>query len=162
MNTLDLSKFQRTLTLDSGAKYQINVLNAWEGIRLGNQIKSVLLPLFGGTVDGINQTEDFISKSTPFTDMAIVLCDQLDKIQLEGVIGALLKGLTYQEVGQIPKDINPQGKDFENHFMANYGELLEVLAFSMKENFGSLFTGKGIHLRLMESVAGVMEPTSKG
>jgi len=161
MNQVDLSKFQKTLTLDSGLEYQISLLNAWEGIRLGNQIKGVILPLFGGTIDGINSSDDFISQSTPFTNIAITLCDQLDKVQLEGVIGALLKGLVLKEQGKAPKDLNPTSSAFEEHFMANYGELIEVLAFSLRENFGSLFTGKGIHLRLMEAVTGMGAPSTE-
>lgn len=149
--TLDITKFQKTLELENGDKYIINILKGRDGIRLFNKLKNVLLPLIGGTIDGIKQEDVSFSKITTFSDLALILCDQLDKIDVEDTILTLLKDCQYEKKGDIPKTVN-----FDIHFAANYGELLTVLEFALKENFGSLFMGKGIHLRLMETVTKVM------
>ena len=46
--------------------------------------------------------------------------------------------------------------DIEEYFAANYGELIEILEFSLKENFSSFFMGKGIKARFLQAIESLM------
>lgn len=157
MNKVDLSKFQRTFKASSGSQYRINILKGGVGIGLFLKLKNIVLPLFGGVLDGMSNDDVVLDKTTTYTDIALVLCEQMDKADIISVIETLLNGCTVktpEDAHSVPKDLN-----FDEHFMANYGDLLELLSFALQENFGSLFTSKGILPQLTTAMGAIKAST---
>jgi len=69
---------------------------------------------------------------------------------LSGAIQALTDRLAEEDVGKLCstllEDLRRDGSpvQFDTYFAANYGELSQLVAWSMKENFGSFFDGNPI------------------
>lgn len=132
-----LDKLQRSIDINDKT-YRIQVLGGLEGIRMGNKLLKVILPVLGGGLDGLKADDTFETPKT-WTNLTLLICDKIDDLNVEELITTLLKGCTVIENGQVPRDIN-----INIDFMANYGELVLLIEFALKENFGSLFTEKGI------------------
>lgn len=140
-------RLQAKKTLSNGKEVTIKRLPAMKGIKMANKLLKVVLPALGGTLDGVNASDDVLN-GTPrnFTHLAITICQQLDDLNVEEVI------LTLTEDMYI--DGNPV--EFDSYFASNYGELVEILEFALKENFSSFFMAKGISHRLISTLQGMM------
>lgn len=141
----DLSKLQRTKKINNN-EYTIKLLGGLEGIRVGNKLIKAVLPIVGGGLDGMKKDDIFDTPKT-WTHIALTVCEQLDELNAEELILTLLKGATIKYPDQPTKDL-----DINSDFMANYGELIVLLEFTLKENFGSLFTEKGIIQSLTQAI----------
>ena len=141
-----LSKFRRQKTLENGKKIQIKVLRATAGIAVAKKLMNVIAPALGGAADGMRHDDLIHGAPTSFTHLALTLCDQIDKVQIEDLISVLLEDMTVDG-----KDI-----EFDDYFAANYGELIEILEFSLRENFATFFTGKGMKARFLKVVQGLI------
>lgn len=141
-----INKFQSKKILSNGKEVTIRKLPAMEGIKIGNRLIKVILPAIGGTFDGLRHDDILHGSPKSFSHLALIICDQIDKIGIEDLILKLTEGMFI--------DGNPV--EFNQYFSANYGELVEILEFALRENFGSFFTQNGIIPRLMESLMGMM------
>jgi hypothetical protein len=135
------AKMVRRYTAESGKKYQIRMLPARQGGPLLFKLTKTLFPAAASIWDALSTDADLddIFGSSKFSEIAGVIVEQLADFDLNELIDKLLKGATIQEGEEFPRDIN-----IDMDFMADYGELLEVLGFAIKENFWSTLKGKGI------------------
>lgn len=139
----------KEITID-GNKYHINTLRGRDGYRISMQLSKVFLPLLGQTFDASRHDDVFHGAPKTFTDMAMILCNQLDKVDTESIIfDNLLKGLIK----------NGQPCDIDSEIQTRFDILFELVAFAIKENFGSLFSGKGLFSRFQEVVTNINSPT---
>ena len=134
-----------------GTKYHIHLLKARTGFNVSIELSKIFLPLLGQTFDASRHDDVFHGAPKTFTDMAMILCSQMDKVNVEEIIfDKLLKDLIVN--GQVCTDI-------DSVFRGKYDVLFELVAFAIKENFGSLFAGKGLLSRFQEVVTNISSPT---
>lgn len=136
-----VNKFRRTTTIND-KKFNIKLLKASHGIAVAKKLANVIIPALGGGLDGYTHDEFIHGAPKTFSDLSLVLCNQIDKIGVENLIVTLLEGL----------EVEGRTVDLDEYFMANYGELIAVLEFALKENFASFFTQSGMKARLMKGV----------
>lgn len=146
-----IDKFYATGTLSSGAKFKVKKLRMSVGIKIAKKLNKVILPLLGGTIDGLKHDDYIHGAPKSFSNLALLLCEQIDEAQVEDLIVVLLDGLT----------INNDEVDIDDYFAANYGELVEILEFSLRENFKSFFTGKGIQAQLVDKLKALLGLTQE-
>lgn len=118
----------RQLTLN-GKVYSIKLLPASKGMSVSSRLIKALGPAFGVMLDSNNE-DLFPEQVSMFTDLAIAIVRQLDELQLETTIKELLGCLS----------CDGQTVNFDEHFAGNYGELIAVTEYALKENFGDFFT----------------------
>ena len=126
----------------NGDEYIIKLLPAMQGISLFVRLTKAITPLIGMWADG-EKKEDFVlpEEDNLFTELALLFTSKLDDINIEEVTSALMNELTF----------NGKVVDFDEHFRANYCNLLLLLEEAIKENFGSFFVdylkAKGINFQ---------------
>lgn len=103
-------------TMIDGARYEMNTLPSDVGIKAVLQC----VRLFGSAY--VSSVDDF--------DLSL-LVQKLDDQEMLDWIGVMITGLGCDGI-----DV-----EFNEHFSANYGELLSVLKWSCEENFKSFFGG---------------------
>lgn len=113
----------RTRTTQIGEdSIQIVVLPTSEGWVMGTKLAEVLAPtlkeVFAGGAEEVN-----------FLELATAIVSKLDQLDHLTIIKRVLKDVA----------VNGAGIDFETHFSANYGVLVNYVAFALKENFSSFF-----------------------
>jgi hypothetical protein len=137
----------KQIMLDEGM-YAIKLLPSTQGIALALNLIRVFLPSIGAWADG-EKKEGLIlpEDNSMFSEVAMLLVGQMDRIDLSDVIKTLV-GNTL---------LNNQPINFEEHFVGNYGTLIELVEFALKENFGSFFT---TYLRKKGIVLGELMATS--
>ena len=125
---------------------QIYKLPASEGIVMGTKILKLILPVLGGFADEMFSEE---TKEVPktFSEISTRLVTQMDNVDILGIIKRLLSELA----------INRKEVDFDNYFMGNYGELILVVEFALRENFNSFFEVVGLKDRLLQVVGAVTD-----
>tara|TARA_R110002126_G_scaffold34517_7_gene106823 strand:+ start:582 stop:971 length:390 start_codon:yes stop_codon:yes gene_type:complete len=121
-----------------------------EGIAVAKRLLNVIAPTTGAALDGLQHDDILHGAPKSLSNLAMILCSQIDKAQIENLITVLLQDLY----------IEGQEVDVEEYFAANYGELVEILEFSLEVNFKSFFMGKGIKARLMKGVQTLMAQVS--
>lgn len=114
--------------------FKVKILGARDGFNIGLQISKLILPAIGSSIDGMRQDELLHGAPNTFGEAAQKLVQQMGEVDANDIVEKLLSGLIVDD-----EDVN-----WDDYFAANYSELLEVLTFSMKENFGSFFTGNDI------------------
>lgn len=128
----------------NGKSYSIQLLPASVGLDVSQKIIKTVGPALGVILDSKEEFE--FEESTFFTDLAIALTRSIDELDLINMSKALLKG-SYCDTQEIT---------FDTHFAGNYGELLSVLEFALKENFGDFFTsylkGKGLEIHTLRQM----------
>lgn len=156
MNANDiLSKHQATVTTESGRKYTINILRTSKSLPIFRKLVKIVLPIMGGTLDGLRHDEDYFGPAKTFSGIAEALVMRLDEIGIEQLVQDLLAGAYVQESpDSVPRDV-----DFDNDFAGEFGELFEVVEFAIEKNFGKMFQGKGMLHRLMGAVTAMSGQT---
>jgi hypothetical protein len=145
------NKFRRESKFtDSGKKFSVRILPMTEGISVAKKLLSVIAPTTGSALDGLQHDDILHGAPKSLSTLAMILCNQIDKVQVENLIIVLLQDLY----------IDNQEVNIDEYFAANYGELIEVLEFSLEVNFKSFFMGKGIKARLMKGVQTLMAQMS--
>lgn len=112
-----------------GKEVQIHLLPASEGIILASKLGATVLPSLGS----LQETSD---GEISILEVAAIVIANIEQLDVLDTIKKLLKGLT----------VNGQGVTFDDYFMANYGELVKILTFSLKENFSSFFSNGDMSL----------------
>ena len=140
---------QATTEID-GVNYSINLLNTSESLITGQSILELVLPSAGAAADGMFGEKDFLSdEPSTFTSIAFHLVRQMKEFQTVETIKKLLANATADGV-QI---------DFESHFRGKLSLLANLVEFSAKENFGSLFTDMGLKQRLTSYMENLIAQT---
>lgn len=119
-----------------GKQVQIYLLPATEGLRMAKELADVFVPTAGAFYQGV--AEGGIN----FENLAMVLVSELDKVDVAVIIARLLKDVA----------VDGSAINFDDYFMANYGELIEMVSFAMSENFSSFFAAKGLFERFLPKV----------
>lgn len=110
-----------------GKKVQIYVLPAGEGIAMATKLAEVALPMLGGL--GKDMQDGVTEADVDFGKIALAISGSLDKVDILAIIKRLLKDVT----------IDDSAVNFDDYFSCNYAELIAIMAFALKENFGSFF-----------------------
>jgi len=120
---------QKTFKDEAGEDVDVTLylLRAFRGLFLARQLGKVLLPVLGSFMAPTEEDED---PSVDFSRVAETLVESIDSIDVESLVKELLDGITIDGIEV----------DLDEYFMANYGLLLEIVAFSLQENFQSFFT----------------------
>lgn len=116
-------------TTVNGKKVHIYLLPATRGLVMAKKLSQLVLPTISGFAEASNP-ESGISLATVST----LLVESLDDLDIEDIVIQLLSNLV----------VEGQEVTFDDYFMANYGELVEILQFALEQNFSSFFTGKGL------------------
>lgn len=142
-NIMDnVNKFKRAKTLSNNDKAEITLIPATKALGLAKKLLNIIAPAVGGTLDGLRHDDYIHGAPRSFTDMALTLTQKIDESQLEEIIIALMYGLK----------INGENVNFDEYFTGNYGTMVELAEFSLKENFETFFTGKGIKARFLKTI----------
>lgn len=122
---------QKTFKDEAGEDIDVTLylLRAFRGLFLARQLGKVLLPVLGSFMAPTEEEEDE-DPSVDFSKVAETLVESIDSIDVESLVKELLDGITIDGI-----EVN-----LDEYFMANYGLLLEIVAFSLQENFQSFFT----------------------
>lgn len=113
--------------------YHIKLLDGRTGFRVAKSITSLVLPLLGESFDSGKHDDIYHGAPKTFRNMALLLLEQTDKIDIEDLIFNQM--FAYLVVDGAPVKL-------EDLVIGNYGVLVELVTFALKENFGSLFEGK--------------------
>jgi hypothetical protein len=126
------SKFNSDKEIN-GKRIQIRKLGALKGIKVIQQLSKVLIPLFGGSLDGFKHDDFIHGAPKTFAGLAMTIVESIDQLDVESLIL------------DFTRDIRVDGEAivFDDYFSANYSELLEVLEFCLKENFPDFFPKDG-------------------
>jgi hypothetical protein len=114
-------------------KFQIRKLGALKGIKIIQQLSKVLIPIFGGTLDGFKHDDFVHGAPKTFSSLALTIVESVDQIDVEGLILDFTKEMR----------VDGEAVVFDDFFSANYSELLSVLEFCLKENFPDFFPQDG-------------------
>lgn len=139
-------KITRETTINK-KKYTIKPLGAMDGLRHGRSLLAVVAPLLGGTMDGLRVSE-YVETPKSFTELALTLCQQLDKLDVDNLVISLLDGATCNSV---------EITDIDEQFRGEMGAFIELVGFALQENFGELFTGKGLFARLQKTYLNLLD-----
>jgi hypothetical protein len=125
----------------NGKRYTIKLLPARNGIVIGTQLIKTFLPALAAYADGAKKSQLVMPEDDNiWTSVAMLLVNQMDKINVLDIIDILLENLSE----------NGSSVKWDDAFVGNYSGLLQIIEFTMKENFGDFFTNylsqKGINL----------------
>lgn len=147
-----MSVFDRQRKLEKNNKtYQLTVLRAGEGYALALKLLKLILPAIGKGVDGLQHDDVIHGAPSTFSELALTITEQMDKANVLEITQTLLKDVA----------VDGQSIEFDEYFAANYGELLLLLEWSLKENFGSFFTENGLQTRFMSLVQNLTGKTEE-
>ena len=115
-----MSLKSKLVTLNDGKEYQICALGAIKGYTISQKISKVIVkPLSSMNPDEMNLMSIFS-----------VVVENLEEIDTLGILQELVRTVT----------IDGRDIDFNLHFSANYGVLIDLIFEICKFNFESLFT----------------------
>ena len=144
------NKFVSKTTINE-KEYEIQKLGGLVGFKLSLQLSKVLLPVFGGVVDGIRSQDEYDAPET-FTEIALTLCDQINKIEVDNLITAMLTGSKCN--GQPITNLDDQ-------FQGEIEVLIALIAFALKENFAKVFMENPLLTPWLDKMKGLMDTTSE-
>lgn len=124
MNT---NRFRQS-KLDNGKEVQIILLPAGEGLATATRLFRTFAPSLGAIITTLEE-----DGSIDFMAIAYTLTEGLEDFDINALVLRLLDQFT----------INGMQQNFDDYFVANYAELVEILAFALKENFGSFLELRG-------------------
>lgn len=116
--------------------FQIYLLPTGKGLKTAKTLAQTFLPMWGEFMSSMQRGE------LDYHMLAMSLAAELESFEVETLIRDLLKELS----------VDGQEVKFDEYFMGNYGELVEVVAFAIKENFSSFFAAKGLFESLLPKV----------
>lgn len=144
---LGKTKYSET-KLSNNKQISIRLLPAiTQGIPVARRLLNVIAPVVGGTLDGLKHDDIIHGAPKTFSELSLVICQQLEKADASNLVFTLLDGM----------EVEGQAIDLDEYFSANYGEMMEVLEFALRENFESFFTGNGMKQRFLKVVAMIQQ-----
>lgn len=134
-------------TTVNGKNIRIKLLPALTvGIPTARRLLNIIAPAVGGTLDGLRHDDFIHGVPKTFSDMSLVVCQQLENAEVHQIIFTLLEHM----------EVDNKVVNLDEYFMGNYGEMIEILEFALKENFQSFFTGNGMKERFHKVVGMIM------
>lgn len=132
--------------------FTIKKLNAFEVLKHGKALLGLVLPVLGSGIDAMRNGEEEYGISTTFADLSVLVCEQLDKFEMEALVAKLLAGAT--------KD----GKNYklDDLMSDDVGEMLEVFAWALEVNFHDFFMKNPLTARFRDQIQDLMGLTSEG
>lgn len=129
--------------------YKVRLISGRKGIQIALQLKSIALPLLGRALDGLKDEDDFIETPKTFTEMATMLTYSLGEQDMDKLIfDDILFDVKLKEGDEeVYKAIN-----WDEFLIGNYGDFIPLIAFALKENFSSFFTGSGMMKGIQEKI----------
>lgn len=121
----------------NGKIYKIQLLNGEDGLDLWEFLLQKLLPSVGTGLDSMQHDSLMDGSPTTFAEAMIHLSTRLEGNTLKSISLSLFDGAA----------VDGKPLDFKEDFKGNYGAWRTLLAYAMKENFGSFFEegwGEGI------------------
>jgi len=134
----------------NGKNFQIRKLGALKGIKIIQQLSKVLVPIFGGTLDGFKHDEFMHGAPKTFSELALTIVESIDQLDIETLILDFTKEMR----------VDGEAVVFDEFFSANYSELLSVLEFCLKENFPDFFPQDGTTHRWVDKLLSLMPSDS--
>ena len=129
-----------------GRKYTIRLLSAYTAFVTGMQLVKTFLPALGGLLDGEGRKDLVLPEDDAlFTETAMLLVNQMDRVDLVDVIQHLVK------------DAQCEGATIsvDSHFRGNISGFISLIEFALRENFSDFFTGflkeKGLGLQSLRA-----------
>jgi hypothetical protein len=133
-------------TIIEGKEYQIKLLDGLTGFRTAKDITKILLPMLGESFDAQGHDDLLHGAPDTYRSLALLLIEQTDKVDIEDIIfNRLFRYLVADGVQVKIEDI----------IVADYGLLIDLVVFAIKENFGKLFEGKGLLTRFQSTMAAI-------
>lgn len=140
-------KYKET-QLQNGKTIKIILLPAiTKGIPVARRLLNLIAPVVGGTLDGLKHDEIIHGAPKTFTELSLTVCQQLEQVDAASLVFTLLENM----------EVDGSKIDLDDYFSANYGEMVEVLEFALKENFESFFTGNGMKQRFLKVVGMIQQ-----
>jgi|26BtaG_2_1085354.scaffolds.fasta_scaffold05197_5 hypothetical protein len=133
----------------NGVNYTLHLLPATVGLKMSLEISKLLAPSIGASFDGLRHDELLHGAPKTFSDLATLLSTQLDKVDVADLISALLSNV----------EVDGKKINFDTHFRGNYGSMIQLVEFALRENFESFFTESGFQTRLMSLMESLKTPT---
>lgn len=128
--------------------YSVRMIGGRKGIAVSLKLKGIALPLIGRQVDGA-MSEETLEVPTTFTDMANILTEQMYKTDMDSLI---FEDLLYKV-----KVNNEEITDWDEYLTCNYSCIVPLIAFAIKENFESFFTGSGMMNGILAKFKGILQ-----
>lgn len=129
-----------------GKTYSIMLLSAIKGMTIGQKLIEAFSPAAGIVFDKSQEEDSLFNENTTFRDIAVAITARLDRLDMPNTVRDLFQGLA----------CNGQQVNFDEHFRGNLGEMLLVLEFALKENFGDFFTkylkAKGLEIHTLREM----------
>ena len=118
------TKFKNKVRTDTigGMEIQIYILGALEGFEMAKELAVIFAPILGAIKEGESDVD--------FKAAALSMASTLGEANILAITTRLLKDLCVDGV-----EIT-----FDDYFAANYGALVQILAFALKENVSSFFS----------------------
>lgn len=113
----------------NGKKVNIILLGARDGIKMSMKLGKIVVPTFAQMLSSLTDKDKKEAPMVPFKELVEACFDRIEEINLEEMATLLFQGAT---VDDFPLNI-------DTYFQANYGELIDYLAFALEANFGSFF-----------------------
>lgn len=134
--------------LQNGKTIKIVILPAiTKGIPVARRLLNIVAPVVGGTLDGLKHDEIIHGAPKTFTELSLTVCRQLEEAEVGNLIYTVLENM----------EVDGERIDLDDYFSANYGEMVEILEFALKENFESFFTGNGMKQRFLKVVGMIQQ-----
>lgn len=131
--------------------FRVKLIGGRRGVQIALKLKQIALPLLGRAFDGLKDEDDFIETPKTFTDMAVLLNHSLDDSNIDSLIFEDILFDVQIKHGDSYIQIN-----WDEYLMANYSCLIPLLAFAIKENFGSFFTGSGMMKGILGKITNLL------
>lgn len=144
-------KFYKHIEIN-GDLYKVKMIGGRKGVSVALKLKSIALPLIGQGLDGLKQENNYFEAPQTFTQMAMILTQQMEHHEIENLI---LDSILYEV--SIKKGDKFEVIDWDEFLIANYGSLIPLLAFALKENFQSFFTGSGMMKGILSKLQNLWE-----
>lgn len=111
----------------NGRRYSIKPVPGQQGFWLMTETAKTVLPSAGAIGDGV---QDGLLGTTTWTDAAMYLCQNLDDYNVLGKLLVLLQADSMK--------VDGVDMSFDDAFSRRYGDLFELVAFALEENFGQV------------------------
>lgn len=134
----------------NGTQYSYKTLGGRKGISVALKLKQLFLPLLGSAVDGLRVQEDTLEVPQTFTQLAYILVNQMDSVDVEALI---FDNLLHTVM------VNGEIVDVDDYFDTNYEDIIPLLAHVVKENFESFFTGNGMMKTIISKIGEMVGET---
>lgn len=119
--------FRELINEESKNVYEIKTLGGLSALTTFTQLVSLVGPTIASVFD--KKDEDDFEESTMLTEAVILLIKRMEESNIQGIITKILKDATK----------NGKTLDIEEDFRGDFDELVDLIAFALKENYQKAF-----------------------